>query len=59
MGHTTQKKSLQEKTQQRKMVIKFEFTPLPDCNILPFSKGLKNTAYNCEPFLPVPLPHYC
>ena len=27
--------------EKRKMVTKIEFTPLPDCNILPFLKGFK------------------
>ena len=27
--------------QKRKLVVKIEFTPLPDCNILSFLKSLK------------------
>ena len=31
----------EEDGQKHKMVIKIQFTPFPDCNILPFLKGLK------------------
>ena len=33
--------SLQEDGSKRKIVIKIEFTPLPDCNILLFLKGFQ------------------
>ena len=43
------KKSLQEGGQKRGMLIKIEFTPLLDCNILPFLNGFnKKTLENSE-----------
>ena len=36
---------------KRKMVIKIEFTPLPDCNTLPFYKGFLKTDLPTDSFL--------
>ena len=43
---STKKLSLQEEGRKCKMVIKNEFTPLPDRKMLPFLKGFQKTLEN-------------